>query len=154
MFNNVLRYNDFDLDLDWERLSDGDTVDYYWQIANLESRHWGLVIYNQIVTWTAFAILAMFLQVSCLHIYNSWKWSVFQVLTECTMCSAPGAVHIFWKYQEKQTSTPYLEQSMTSRLETSRYWDFFQFFESISISLDKFGLKKRFSLKKNCLEKS
>ena len=54
----------------------------------LESWHWGLLIYNQIVTWTAFAILAMFLQVSCLHIYNSWKWSVFQVLTECTMCSA------------------------------------------------------------------
>ena len=34
--------------------------DYYWQIAKLESWHWGVVIYNQIVTWTAFAILAMF----------------------------------------------------------------------------------------------
>ena len=37
-----------------------DTVDYYWQIAKLESWHWGVVIYNQIVTRTAFAILAMF----------------------------------------------------------------------------------------------
>ena len=32
-----------------------DTVDYYWQIAKLESWHWGVVNYNQIVTWTAFA---------------------------------------------------------------------------------------------------
>ena len=31
-----------------------------WQIAKVESWHWGVVIYNQIVTWTAFAILAMF----------------------------------------------------------------------------------------------
>ena len=37
-----------------------DTADFYWQNAKLESWHWGLVIYNQIVTWTAFAILAMF----------------------------------------------------------------------------------------------
>ena len=36
------------------------TVDYYWQIAKLESWHWGVVIYNQTVTWAAFAILAMF----------------------------------------------------------------------------------------------
>ena len=34
-------------------------ADCYWQIAKLES--WGVAIYNQIVTWTAFAILAMFL---------------------------------------------------------------------------------------------
>ena len=32
----------------------------YWQFAKLESWHWGVVIYNRIVTWTAFAILAMF----------------------------------------------------------------------------------------------
>ena len=31
------------------------------QIAKHESWHWGVVIYNQIVTWTVFAILAMFL---------------------------------------------------------------------------------------------
>ena len=37
-----------------------DTVDYYWQIAKLESWHWGLVIYNQRVTWAEFAILAIF----------------------------------------------------------------------------------------------
>ena len=41
-----------------------DTSDYYWQIAKLESWHWGEVTYNQIVTWTAFAILAMF-----------WHWN-------------------------------------------------------------------------------
>ena len=38
----------------------GDTVDSYWEIAKLELGHWGVVIYNQIVTWTAFAILAIF----------------------------------------------------------------------------------------------
>ena len=37
-----------------------DRVDYNWQIAKLESWHWGVAIYIQIVTWTAFAILAMF----------------------------------------------------------------------------------------------
>ena len=41
-----------------------DTVDYYWQIAKIESWHWEVVIYNKIVTWTAFAILAMFCTVS------------------------------------------------------------------------------------------
>ena len=38
-----------------------DTVDYYWQIEKLESCHWGLVVIdNQRVSWTAFAILTMF----------------------------------------------------------------------------------------------
>ena len=37
-----------------------DAVVYNWQIAKLESLHWGVVIYNQIVTRTAFAFLAMF----------------------------------------------------------------------------------------------
>ena len=68
-YNNYNDYNDCndyrDSDLDWEPFSElvtlSDTVDYYWQIAKLESWHWGAVIYNQIVTWTAFAILAMFL---------------------------------------------------------------------------------------------
>ena len=43
-------------------------------------------------------------------------------------------------------------QSVKSRLETSRYQDFFHFFESIGIGLDKFGLEvsvsENFSLKK------
>ena len=34
-------------------------------------------------------------------------------------------------------------QSVTSRLETSQYRDFFHFFESFSIGLDKFGLEKK-----------
>ena len=33
-------------------------------------------------------------------------------------------------------------QSVTSRLETSRYRDFFQFFESIGLGLESFGLEK------------
>ena len=33
-------------------------------------------------------------------------------------------------------------QSVTSRLETSRYRDFSQFFESIGLGLENFGLKK------------
>ena len=37
-----------------------DTVDFSWQIEKLESWHYGLVIDSQRVTWTAFAILAMF----------------------------------------------------------------------------------------------
>ena len=57
--NNYNDYTDSDLDLDWERFGElvtySDTVHYYWQIANLNPD-----IYNQIVTWTAFAILAMF----------------------------------------------------------------------------------------------
>ena len=34
-------------------------------------------------------------------------------------------------------------QSVTSRLETSRYRDFSQFFESIGLGLKNFGLKKK-----------
>ena len=33
----------------------------YWQIAILESWHWGLVTDNQRVTWTAFAVFPIFL---------------------------------------------------------------------------------------------
>ena len=33
-------------------------------------------------------------------------------------------------------------QSVTSRLETSRYRDFSQFFESIGLGLENFGLEK------------
>ena len=39
-----------------------------------------------------------------------------------------------------------LNQSVTSCLETSRYRDFSQFFESISLSLENFGLKKKVSV--------
>ena len=35
------------------------------------------------------------------------------------------------------------EQSVTSRLETSRYRDFSQFFESIGLGLESFGLEKK-----------
>ena len=35
------------------------------------------------------------------------------------------------------------QQSVTSRLETSRYRDFSQFFESIGLGLENFGLEKR-----------
>ena len=35
------------------------------------------------------------------------------------------------------------EQSVTSRLETSRYRDFSQFFESIGLGLENFGLEKK-----------
>ena len=49
------------------------------------------------------------------------------------------------------------EQSVTSCLETSRYQDFSQFFESIGLGLENFGLEKKvlvsvskiFSLKKS-----
>ena len=34
-------------------------------------------------------------------------------------------------------------QSVTSRLETSRYRDFSQFFESIGLDLENFGLEKK-----------
>ena len=45
-------------------------------------------------------------------------------------------------------------QSVTSRLETSQYRDFSQFFKSIGLSLENFGLKKSLSndLKKFVLE--
>ena len=36
-----------------------ETADYSWQIARLKSRHWGLVIDSQRVTWTAIPILSM-----------------------------------------------------------------------------------------------
>ena len=35
------------------------------------------------------------------------------------------------------------KQSVTSRLETSRYRDFSQFFESIGLGLENFGLEKK-----------
>ena len=37
----------------------------------------------------------------------------------------------------------YCMQSVTSRLETSRYRDFSQFFESIGLGLENFGLEKK-----------
>ena len=43
-------------------------------MAKIESWHWGLVIYNQIVTCTAFAILAMF----CLYWTVCTKFQKFQ----------------------------------------------------------------------------
>ena len=46
---NDYRGSDLDLVLDWKRYSEfvtSDTVDYYRQIAKLESWHWGLVIRN------------------------------------------------------------------------------------------------------------
>ena len=61
-----------------------------------------------------------------------------------------------WIWHNIFYSTNGAEQSVTSRLETSRYRDFFHFFESIGIGLDKFGLEikvsvsvsENFSLKK------
>merc|ERR1711978_256439 len=38
---------------------------------------------------------------------------------------------------------PCSNQSVTSRLETSRYRDFSQFFESIGLGLENFGLEKK-----------
>merc|ERR1712155_9846 len=46
-------------------------------------------------------------------------------------------------------------QSVTSRLETSRYRDFSQFFESIGLDLENFGLEKksRYRSRKNLVSK-
>ena len=44
---------------------------------------------------------------------------------------------------KKHISLRYLNQSVTSRLETSRYRDFSQFFESIGIGLENFCLEKK-----------
>ena len=38
------------------------------------------------------------------------------------------------------------QQSVTSRLETSRYRDFSQYFESIGLGLENFGLEKKVSV--------
>ena len=46
-------------------------------IAKPESWHWGEAIYNQIMTWTAFAILAMFI------------WAVFWHLPLCSWTTTP-----------------------------------------------------------------
>ena len=64
-YNYYSDYNDYSdrdrgIESDFVNLWLSDTRDFYWQIAKLESWHWVVVIYNQIVTWTAFAILAMF----------------------------------------------------------------------------------------------
>ena len=48
-----------------------------WLIAKLESWHWGLVIYNQIVTWTSFAILAMFFWWPVFHFEFSISFHIF-----------------------------------------------------------------------------
>ena len=47
-------------------------LDYYWQIAKLELWLWGLVIDNQRMTWTTFAILAMFMSSGALLGHNIW----------------------------------------------------------------------------------
>ena len=70
-YNYYSVYNDYrdsdldlDLDLDWERFSDLVTqLTITDKLRNLNHDiHWGVVIYNQTVTWTALAILAMFEQ--------------------------------------------------------------------------------------------
>ena len=54
------------------------------KLQKLESWHWGIVIYNQIVTWTAFAILAMFF--IWIWIQNAIEMNILiTTLTEATM---------------------------------------------------------------------
>ena len=43
----------------------------------------------------------------------------------------------------RESKMPGYGQSVTSRLETSRYRDFSQFFESIGLGLENFGLEKK-----------
>ena len=53
-------------------------------------------------------------------------------------------------------SNPTANQSVTSRLETSRYRDFSQFFESIGLGLENFGLEKksRYRSRKHLISKT
>ena len=52
-----------------------------------------------------------------------------------------GCMRKFLLHLVELTET--LTQSVTSRLETSRYRDFSQFFESIGLGLENFGLEKK-----------
>ena len=71
----------------WRTNTHGKVVQYpVWAesaIAKLESWHWGVVIYNQIVTWTAFTILAMFYDSPIKHLINPYM-SNFDILSTFT----------------------------------------------------------------------
>ena len=54
----------------------------------------------------------------------------------------PGSFYIHQDVEQGALYILYLDQSVTSRLETSVYRDFFSFFESI----DKFGLERSLSI--------
>ena len=54
----------------------------------------------------------------------------------------PGSFYIHQDVEQGALYILYLDQSVTSRLETSRYRDLSQFFESIGLGLENFGLEK------------
>ena len=56
---------------DYLTISLSDTFFHFWQIEKLDPWHWGLVIDSQRVTWTAFAILAMFRLIKSAYFHAS-----------------------------------------------------------------------------------
>ena len=60
-------YSDTTVTLQWHYSDTTVTLQWHYRDSNLDlDLDWGVVVYNQIVTWTAFAILAMFVFVSAL----------------------------------------------------------------------------------------
>ena len=56
----------------------------------------------------------------------------------------PFCAFVLWVHRSYLlTYQSYQSQSVTSRLETSRYRDFSQFFESIGLGLENFGREKK-----------
>ena len=66
--------------------------------------------------------------------------AVQRVLASVRVRTRERACTLFYVYFYFSTC---IEQSVTSRLETSRYRDFSQFFESIGLGLEIFGLEKK-----------
>ena len=74
------------------------------------------------------------------HKINNFFTQMFIILPQwCN--SGPKQIN-FFIYWTLVWSLP-CHQSVTSRLETSRYRDFSQFFESIGLGLENFGLEKK-----------
>ena len=78
----------------------------------------------------------------------SWQWwKVFQYIIQCNPALVTQYNYSFYRSTLTLTTigeTPQpFNQSVTSRLETSRYRDFSQFVESIGLGLKNFGLEKK-----------
>ena len=83
-----------------------DTVDYYWQLVELELWHCRNSIYNQIVTWTAFAILAMFSDKS--SNFGKISSQCFLWGPMCNTAHFPKENNSYWTPDNKQKGTVWI----------------------------------------------
>ena len=85
-------------------------------------------------------------KVPCNHLPNSSRMTIRSSYLQFVSVLVRGQFHDCIEGPILTHRTPHAQpfwQSVTSRLETSRYRDFSQFFESIGLSFENFGLEKK-----------